>query len=85
MFLSKDWFEVIKVDYSIASIPPFRINVLLFSESIWFDAKVTRIKLDDKIELRKLLILLYLSLSQYLGSIKILKIFIIHNSIDKIG
>ena len=43
MFLSKDWFEVIRVDYSIASIPPFRINILLFSESIWFDAKITRI------------------------------------------
>ena len=42
-FLSKDWFEVIRVDYSIASIPPFRINILLFSESIWFDAKITRI------------------------------------------
>ena len=85
MFLSKDWFEVIRVDYGIASIPPFRINVPLSSKSIWFGAKITRIELNDKIELRELLGLLYLPLSQYLGSIKILKIFIIHNSIDKIG
>jgi len=32
--LSEDWFEVVRVDCGIASISLFRIDVLLFSESI---------------------------------------------------
>ena len=34
LFLSKDRFEVVRVDCSIASIPHFRIDVPLSSESI---------------------------------------------------
>jgi len=83
--LSEDWFEVVKVNYSIASIPLFRINVPLFSENIWFGAKTTRIEPDDKVELRKVLRPLCLPLNQHLGSGKILKVFlIIHNNINGI-
>ena len=60
--MSEDRREVVRVDYSVASIPPFRIDVLLSSESIWFDAEMNRIELNDKIELRKILGLLHLSL-----------------------
>jgi len=62
LFLSENRFEVVKVDCGIASIPLFRINILLFSESIWFGIKMTRTEPDDKIELRKILRLLCLSL-----------------------
>jgi len=55
LFLSKDWFEVIRVDCGVASIPLFRIDVLPSSESIWFGAKTTRTEPDDKVELRKVL------------------------------
>jgi len=58
LFLSKDGFEVVRVDCSIASIPLFRIDVSLSSESIWFDAKTTRAKPDDKVELKEILRLL---------------------------
>ncbi len=34
LFLSEDRFEVVRVDCSVASIPPFRIDVPLSSESI---------------------------------------------------
>jgi len=34
LFLSKDWFEVMRVDCSIANILLFRIDILLFSKSI---------------------------------------------------
>ena len=34
LFLSEDRLKVVKVDCSIASIPPFRIDVLLSSESV---------------------------------------------------
>ena len=34
LLLSEDWFEVVRVDCGIASIPPFRIDVLLSSKSI---------------------------------------------------
>ena len=85
LFLSENRFEVVKVDCNIASIPPFRIDVLLSSESIWFDAEMNRIELNDKIELRKILGLLHLSLGQYLGSRKILKVFMIYNNINGIG
>ena len=85
MFLSEDWFEIIKVDCDVASIPPFRIDILPSSESIWFSTKITRIKLDNKIELKEVLGLLYLPLDQYLSSGKILKTFIVHNNIDGIG
>jgi len=61
-FLSEDWFEVVRVDYSVASIPPFRVDISPSSKSIWFGAKTTRIESDDKIELREVLGPLYLPL-----------------------
>ena len=42
LFLSEDWFEVVRFDYGIASIPSFKIDVPLSSESIWFGVKTTR-------------------------------------------
>jgi len=42
LFLSEHGFELMRVDCSIVSIPSFRINVPLFSKSIWFGAKITR-------------------------------------------
>jgi len=47
--------QVIRVDYSIASIPPFRIDIPLSSESVWFSAKMTRVEPDDKVELGEVL------------------------------
>jgi len=85
LFLSEDRFEVVRVDYGIASISFFRINVSLFSESIWFGAKMTRVEPDNKIELEEVLGPPHLPLGQHLGSRKILKVFIIHNNIDGIG
>ena len=82
MFLSKDGFEVIMVDCSIASIPLFRVNVQLSSKSIQFGAKMTRIEHNDKIELKEILGPLCLPPSQHLGSRKILKVFIIYNNIN---
>jgi len=85
LLLSENWFEVVRVDCGIASIPLFIVNILLSSKSIRFDAKMTRIEPDDKVELRKVLGPLYLSLGQHLGSRKILKVFIIHNNVDRIS
>jgi len=53
--LSEDGFEVVRVNYSIASIPPFRIDIPLSSESVQFGAKTTRVEPDDKIELGEVL------------------------------
>ena len=61
------------------------IDVLLSSESIRFGSKMTRIKPDNKVELRKILRPPHLPLGQYLGSRKILKIFMIYNNINGIG
>jgi len=83
--LSEDELEVVRVDYGIASIPPFRINVPSSSESIRFGAKMTRAEPDDKVELGEVLELLRLSPGQYLGSRKILKVLMIHNNVDGIG
>ena len=85
LFLSKDWFEVVKVDCSIASISLFRIDILLSSKNIQFSAKITRMKSNDKVELRKLFKLIHLPLDQHLSSRKILKVFIICNNINNIG
>jgi len=52
--LGKDWFEVVRVDCGIASISPFRIDIPLSSENIWFGAKTTRTKSDNKIKLREI-------------------------------
>ena len=62
LLLSEDWFEVVKVDCSVASIPTFRVDISLSSESIRFGTKMTRIEPDNKIELREVLRLLCLSL-----------------------
>jgi len=83
--LSEDGLEVVRVDCGVASIPPFRIDVPLSSESIWFYAEITRVEPDDKIELEEVLRPPHLPLGQYLGSRKILKILIICNNIDGIG
>jgi len=53
--LSKDRFEVVRVDCGVASIPPFRIDILSSSESIQFGTKMTRVEPDDKVELREVL------------------------------
>ena len=85
MFLSEDGLEVVRVDCGVASIPPFRIDVPSSSESIWFCAETTRVKPDDKIKLGKILGPPRLSLGQYLGSRKILKVLIIYNNVNGIG
>jgi len=85
LFLSEDGLEVMRVDCGIASIPPFRIDVPSSSESIWFCAETTRAEPDDKIELGKVLGPPCLPLGQYLGSRKILKVFMICNNVDGIG
>ena len=84
MFLSEDEFEVVRVDCGIASIPPFRIDIPLSSESIQFYAEMTRVESDDKVELEEILRLLHLPPGQYLGSRKILKVFMIYNNVDGI-
>ena len=53
--MSKDRFEVVRVDCNVASIPLFRIDVPLSSKSIWFVAKITRAEPNDKVELRETL------------------------------
>jgi len=85
LLLSKDWFEVVMVDCSIASIPLFRVDVPLSSKSIQFGAKTTRTKPNNKIELQEIFRPLCLFPDQYLGSEKILKIFIIYNNINGIS
>jgi len=83
--LSEDGFEVVRINYSVASIPPFRIDVPLSSESIQFGAKMTRMEPNDKVVLREILRLPHLSSGQHLGSRKVLKVFVINDNIDKIG
>jgi len=85
LFLGEDRLEVVRVDCGIASIPPFRIDIPLSSESIQFGAKTIRVEPDDKVKLEEVLELLCLPPGQYLGSRKILKILMICNNIDGIG
>ena len=74
-----------KVDCSVASISPFRIDIPSSSESILFDTEITRAESDDKVELEEVLGPLHLSPGQYLSSRKILKILMIYNNINGIG
>ena len=85
LFLSEDGLEVVRVDYGVASISPFRIDILLSSESIWFGAKMTRTEPGDKVELGEVLGPLHLLLGQYFDSRKILKVLMIYNNVDGIG
>ena len=62
LFLSEDGLEVLRVDCGVASIPPFRVDVLLSSESIQFGAEITRVEPNDKVELGEILRPLHLSL-----------------------
>ena len=85
MFLSEDGLEVVRVNCGIASIPLFKIDIPLSSESIWFGTQMIRAKPDDKVELGEVLGPPHLPLDQYLGSRKILKVLIICNNVDGIG
>jgi len=84
LFSSEDRFEVVRVDCSAASIPPFRIDVPSSSESVQFGAKMTRVEPDDKVELGEVLRPLYLPLGQHLCNRKILKVLMICNNVDRI-
>jgi len=75
----------LKVDYGIASIIFFRVDILLFSESVWFGAKTTRTQFNNKVELREALKPLHLPLGQYLGNRKVLKVFVIYKNINGRG
>ena len=85
LFLSEDGLEVVRVNCDIASIPPFRVDIPSSSESIWFGIEMIRTEPNDKVELRKILGSLCLPPGQHLGSRKILKVFMIHNNINRIG
>jgi len=85
LFLSENGLEVVRVDCGVASIPPFRIDILSSSESVWFGAQITRVEPNNKVELEEVLRPLHLPLGQYLGSRKILKILMIYNNINGIG
>ena len=85
MLLSEDRFEVVKIDCGIASISPFKIDIPSSSESVLFGAKTTRTKPDNKIKLREILGLPYLPPDQYLGSRKVLKVFVICDNINRVG
>jgi len=83
--LSEDELEVVRVDCGVASIPPFRIDIPLSSESIWFGAETTRAEPNDKVELGEVFRPPCLPLGQYLGNRKILKVLMIHNNVNGIG
>ena len=83
--MSKDGLEGVRVDYGIASIPPFRIDIPSSSKSIQFCAEMTRTEPDNKVELGEVLGPPRLPLGQYLGSRKILKVLMIRNNINGIG
>jgi len=83
--LSEDGLEVMRVDCGIASIPPFRIDISSSSESIRFCAEMTRAEPDDKVELEEVFGPPHLSLGQYLGGRKILKVFMIYDNVDGVG
>ena len=85
MFLDEDRFEVVRVNYSIASIPLFKIDIPSSSKSIQFGTKITRVEFDDKIELEEILGLPCLPPGQNLSNRKILKVFIIHNNVNGIS
>ena len=85
MFLSEDGLKVVRVNCSIASILPFRIDIPSSSESIRFGAETTRAEPEDKVELGKVLRPPHLPPGQYLGSRKMLKVLMICNNIDGIG
>jgi len=85
LFLSEDGLEVVRVNCGIASISLFRIDIPLSSESIRFCTKMTRAEPNDKVELEEVLGPPCLSLDQYLGHRKILKVLMICNNIDEIG
>ena len=74
-----------RVDYSVASIPPFRINIPSSSESIQFGAETTRAEPNSKVELGEVLKPPHLPPGQYLGSRKILKVLMIYDNVDGIG
>jgi len=44
LFIDENGFEVVRIDHGIASTPSFKIDIPLYSESIWFGVKKTWIE-----------------------------------------
>jgi len=53
LFLSEDWFEVVRVDCGIASILLFRIDISPSSENVWFATEMIRTEPNNKVKLRE--------------------------------
>ena len=51
LFISENRMKIVRVDRSVASIPPFRVDIPTSSESIRLCTKPTWSESDDKIEL----------------------------------
>ena len=71
MFLSKDWFKVVRIDCGIASIFPFRVDVPSSSESVQFGTKMTKTEPDNKVELREVFGPSCLPSGQHLDNIRL--------------
>jgi len=81
--MSKNWMEVVRANRSIANIPLFRINILLFNESVKLGSKLIRVEGNNKIELEQVFGLSCLSVGKNLSSQKIFKILVIYDNIDE--
>jgi len=53
LFIDKNWFKVIKVGHDVTNILCFRVDIPLFSSSIWFSTKMSRAKPNNKIGLEE--------------------------------
>ena len=53
--MGEHWTEVARINGSIVTIPPFRIDIPASSERVGFGAQTPRVEADDKIELGKVL------------------------------
>ena len=81
--MSKYWTEVARVDSSIVTIPPFRIDVPASSERVGFGAQTPRAEVDNEIELGEVLGPTGLSTGKDFGSREIFQVLVACDHIDR--
>ena len=77
LFLSENRTKISRIDSSIVTISPFRVNIPSASQRIRFGAKMAGVETDNKVESREKLRPMGLSMGQNFGSRKVLKVFMI--------
>ena len=80
--MSEHWAEIARIDGSIVTISPFRVDVPASSQGIGFGAQFPRVEADNEVELGKILRPAGLIAGKDFGGGRVFQVLMIHDHVD---